>query len=473
MFHSIRLAGVALLLLLLTVKTIHAQTPTDTIGNTPVVIVTVLDSTHFLNGTPGFGGYDSGPWDLFWGPDNKLWYSNKRTIERWDPATGVIKVLHNRSNGYVLGLATHSDFFNQPYVYAAIDTGNYYASSSKIELWRFEYSFSGDSLFNPQLLLDWWHPGEHSGGRVIFGQDDKVYVSTAEYWAQADTLFNNSGKILRVNPDGTVPPDNPTPDYTFTRGHRNPQGLIQVPNGNIFSSEHGQVFGNDELNYIQAGGNYGWFIFDGNTCLNNIDTCNYYFSSMTFPVNTGTNPPSGIDYYSHAAIPEFNGIIEAVTGYNQGIIAYSLNASMDDVTAKNRYLYGLLPNGTISTQSPFGRIRDVCAAPDGSVYFIARDRNYPRIMKIFNPLFSGNDETPNSANRLMVFPNPFSGSVTVSTGQPGSEVQIMVRDAFGRRILNSKVSNGHVIFDTSNWQNGVYFIDSDDIRIPPQKLIKL
>lgn len=449
------------------------QVPTDTIGNTPVVITTVLDSTHFLNGTPSLGGYDSGPWDLYWGPDNHLWYSNKRSIEKWNPITGLKKTLFTGSNGYVLGIAAHSDFANQPYVYAAIDTGNYYAASSKIELWRFEYSFSGDTLFNPQLLLNWSHPGEHSGGRVVFGQDDKVYVSTAEYWAQNDTLFNNSGKILRINPDGSVPVDNPGMDYTYTKGHRNPQGLTQVPSGNIFSSEHGQIFGNDELNLIQAGGHYGWAIFDGNFCLNNVDTCNYYFPSLTFPLNTGNNPPSGIDYYSHAAIPEFNGIIEAVTGNNQGIIAYALNNSMDSVISKNRYLYALLPNGNISSVSPFGRIRDVCSAPDGSVYFIARDRNYPRIMKIFNPLFSSADDQAADHFSANAFPNPFTNTVTIHGSQSELSASIIIRDILGRVIAASSPVNGTVIFDTSNWQSGVYFIDSEDLSVRCQKLVKL
>lgn len=462
----------ALLLCLSVCPHATAQTPTDTIGNTPVVIATVLDSTHFMNGTMGFGGYDTGPWDLYWGPDNKLWYSNKRTIERFDPATGIKKVLYTDSSGYVLGISTHSDFLNYPFVYAAIDTGNYYAASNLIELWRFEYSFTGDSLMNPQLLLNWWHPGEHSGGRVVFGADNKVYVSTAEYWAQNDTLFNNSGKILRVNPDGTVPADNPGADYTYTRGHRNPQGLVQVPNGNIFSSEHGQMFGNDELNLILPGVYYGWIIFDGFNCINNVDTCNLYFPSVTFPVNTGSNPPSGIDYYNHPAIPEFNGIIEAVTGINQGIIAYALNAAMDSVVTKNRYLYALNPNGTISSQSPYGRIRDVCAAPDGSVYFIARDRNHPRIMRIFNPNFTGVGNDTVITSPISAFPNPVSGTLNIMLSDKSRTHRIVVRDTFGRVVAETSAEDGKAVFETWDWPGGVYFIDSDSRNPVKVKVVK-
>lgn len=251
-------------------------------------------------------------------------------------------------------------------------------------MYRFLYNFNLDTLTNPLPLLSWYHLAEHSGGRLIFGVDKKLYASTAEYFKADDSLFYNSGKILRLNFDGTVPADNPKADYTWTWGHRNPQGLTTTSKGKIFSSEFGH--NNDELNLIQKNFNYGWIIWDGSYCLQPQDTCDFYFPICKHPLDIGENPPSGIDYYQHDAIPELNGIIEAVPGSrgSQGIIAYGLNSTHDGVLSKNRYLI----SKNNSYLSSFQRIRDVCTAPNGEVYFIGFDRApNAAIFKIKNPDF--------------------------------------------------------------------------------------
>ncbi|MFM7824285.1 MAG: PQQ-dependent sugar dehydrogenase [Bacteroidota bacterium] len=446
-----------------------AQNVTDTIGNTPVVIHTVLDSTFFLNGNPNQFNFGSGPWGLLWGPDQKLWIANKRQINRYDPYTGTYDTVLTIPSGYIMDVATHGSFPNEPYVYASIDTGDYYASSAYTHLYRFTWNPLNQTLNAPLQLLGWSHGGEHSGGRVIFGQDGKLYVSTAEYYAPFDSLFNNSGKILRVNPDGTVPLDNPFQDYTFTRGHRNPQGLVQVPSGTIFSSEHGQMMGNDELNRIDAGGNYGWITFDAYQCIGNMDTCQFYFPYRKFPINNGAHPPSGIDYYGHPAIPEFNGLLMAVTGINQGIYALGLNVAMDSTINKNRYLYAPGANGLPSTSSKFGRIRDVCATPYGSVFFIARDRNYPRVMEIYNPVFSSLN-TSTQVDIPMVFPNPCTSGATVFIKQLKSvDLEFEVLDTMGKIIISGIGTNNQLQFDTKGLKSGVYFIRTSDLW--SQKLI--
>ncbi len=446
---------------------VNGQSTTDTIGGTPVVIHTILDSTHFLNGNSSQSNYGSGPWGLHWGPDQKLWIANKRQINRYDPVTGVYDTILTFGYGYIMDIATHGQFPSTPYVYATIDTGNYYAASTYIHLYRFTWNPSTNTLGAPQQLLGWSHGGEHSGGRVIFGQDGKLYVSTAEYNAYNDTLFNNSGKILRVNADGTVPVDNPFTDYTFTNGHRNPQGLVQLPNGVIFSSEHGQMMGNDELNRIEAGGNYGWILFDAYQCIGNPDTCQFYFPYRKFPINNGAHPPSGIDYYNHPAIPELNGILMAVTGNNQGIYALGLNAVMDSVVTKNRYLYLPLPGGGPSQQSKFGRIRDVCASPYGSVFFIARDRNYPRIMEIYNPLFATNPNIETSYNSGHIFPNPNFGQFQLITSKTIKPEPYQMMDSSGRMVAQGWLNeNGNTLIE-SNLEQGPYWIYSQQKVMGP------
>lgn len=104
----------------------------------------------------------------------------------------------------------------------------------------------------------------HDGGRLAYGPDYKLYVTVGDAYQLDDVqqIDKLSGKILRINPDGTVPNDNPFPNnYVYSYGHRNPQGLAWV-DGEMYSSEHGDS-ANDEINLILAGQNYGWPIIEG------------------------------------------------------------------------------------------------------------------------------------------------------------------------------------------------------------------
>ncbi|MEA2451906.1 MAG: hypothetical protein QOG04_616 [Actinomycetota bacterium] len=103
--------------------------------------------------------------------------------------------------------------------------------------------------------------GYHNGGQIEF-VNGKLFVSTGEDHtpAQAQSTTNRLGKILRYNPDGTIPNDNPfgATNPVWSYGHRNPFGLTHKPGtGKIYSSENGPSC-DDEMNYIRKGRNYGW-----------------------------------------------------------------------------------------------------------------------------------------------------------------------------------------------------------------------
>ncbi|MDP2950000.1 MAG: PQQ-dependent sugar dehydrogenase, partial [Chloroflexota bacterium] len=115
-----------------------------------------------------------------------------------------------------------------------------------------------------QVILDDLPVGPeccHNGGRIKFGPDGKLYVSIGDAQRQerAQDLGSLAGKILRLNPDGSIPADNPfagSPVYAL--GLRNPFGLAFHPlTGQLFASDNGPS-GFDELNVIRAGANYGW-----------------------------------------------------------------------------------------------------------------------------------------------------------------------------------------------------------------------
>ena len=104
----------------------------------------------------------------------------------------------------------------------------------------------------------------HHGGRLKIGPDGKLYITTGDATTPkvAQKLSSLNGKILRMNLDGTIPLDNPFPNsYVFSYGHRNPQGLAWIGK-TFYASEHGQS-AHDEINRIQAGGNFGWPVIQG------------------------------------------------------------------------------------------------------------------------------------------------------------------------------------------------------------------
>lgn len=104
----------------------------------------------------------------------------------------------------------------------------------------------------------------HDGGRMAIGPDERLYVTTGD--AQQRELAQDkgslAGKILRMTLDGKVPEDNPFPgSFVYSYGHRNPQGLVWNHEDIMFNTEHGpsgHPGGHDEINIIEAGGNYGW-----------------------------------------------------------------------------------------------------------------------------------------------------------------------------------------------------------------------
>ena len=104
--------------------------------------------------------------------------------------------------------------------------------------------------------------------RLTVGPDGKLYVTTGDATSPniAQDLRSLGGKILRINDDGTTPPDNPFQTRVYSYGHRNPQGLTWDDEGRLWETEHGRSgvqSGLDELNLIVSGGNYGWPEIEG------------------------------------------------------------------------------------------------------------------------------------------------------------------------------------------------------------------
>ncbi|MDS9467483.1 PQQ-dependent sugar dehydrogenase [Paracoccus sp. MBLB3053] len=171
-------------------------------------------------------------------------------------------ILNDRGGG-LLGLALRPDFAETGRVVLYHHTGTAERRSNRVV----EVELRDGTWHEIRVLLD-GIPGHplYNGGRVAFGPDGMLYITTGwtedrQFPQEPDSL---AGKILRLTPDGAIPADNPFPGSpVWSLGHRNPQGIAWDGSGQLFAAEHGQS-GHDEVNRIERRANYGWPVIEGN-----------------------------------------------------------------------------------------------------------------------------------------------------------------------------------------------------------------
>lgn len=154
--------------------------------------------------------------------------------------------------GGLLGLAVSPDYATDGLVYA------YYTADATNQIVRFRLGAAPGEV--EQVLGGLAAAAIHNGGRIAFGPDGMLYagVGDAADPSRSQNLASLNGKILRMMPDGSVPPDNPIPgSLVYSFGHRNVQGLAWDSAGRLWATEFGQNT-YDEVNLISPGANYGW-----------------------------------------------------------------------------------------------------------------------------------------------------------------------------------------------------------------------
>jgi quinoprotein glucose dehydrogenase len=228
----------------------------------------------------------------------------------------------------------------------------------------------------------------HYGSRAVFGDDGKLYVTSGDRQFKnfgpghvSQDVTNELGCVLRLNPDGSAPDDNPFADEPVARdtvysyGHRNPQGLTVHPEtGDLWESEHGERDG-DEINVIEGGANYGWPVAT-EACEYGTDTpvgvSHGERDGVTPPAyvwecGTGGFPPAGMTFCTGESFPDRRGDLFVGNLAAQYLGRFEVDGR--EVTEAEPLLGG---RGW--------RVRDVAEAPDdGYLYAIVDGGDAPLI----------------------------------------------------------------------------------------------
>jgi glucose/arabinose dehydrogenase len=316
----------------------------------------------------------SHPWGMAFLPDGRMLVTERPGRLRFladgklsEPLSGVPKVFAQGQGG-LLDVAIDPDFKSNRLVYLSYAEPGEGGASTAVARGKL-----GDKGLEDVEVIFRQEPkvggGNHFGSRLAFAPDGTLFITLGERFTftPAQDLSNDLGKIIRINPDGSIPKDNPFVGRKDARpeiwsyGHRNAQGAaINPKTGKLWESEFGPL-GGDELNIPEAGKDYGWPVvswgdnYDG-TKIPEPPTHPEFEDAIRHwnPVIS----PSGIAFYTGDAIPGWKDNLLIAGLSSMALVRLTLDG--EKVVGEER-----IPMGE--------RIRDVAQAPDGSVYLATDD----------------------------------------------------------------------------------------------------
>jgi glucose/arabinose dehydrogenase len=327
------------------------------------------------------------PWALAFLPDGRILVTERpgrlRIVDRTGrlsaPLSGVPKV-HAHGQGGLLDVAVDPKFADNRLIYLSYaEPGDDGTAGTAVARGRL-----GEAGLEGVQVIYRQHPkvegGGHYGSRLVFGRDGTLFVTQGDrmnHRERAQNLAEGIGKIVRINPDGSVPKDNPFVGRSGSRpeiwsyGHRNAQAAALHPEtGQLWTVEHG-ARGGDELNHPEAGKNYGWPIitygvdYSGatigeGTAKLGMEQPVYYWDPVI--------APSGMAFYTGDAFPGWKGSV--LIGSMQPGRLVRLTLKDGKVVSEERYL------GDLGE-----RIRDVQQGPDGLIYLVT-DEGDGRVLRV-------------------------------------------------------------------------------------------
>jgi glucose/arabinose dehydrogenase len=310
-------------------------------------------------------------WSMVWAPDGRMIFTERpgrvRVYEngklRPTPLFTVPDVEPAGESG-LMSVALHPQFASNHFLYLSYA---YNSGGTQVRVVRYRETPGG--LTDRQVIIEGIPAAQfHAGCRLRFGPDGKLYITTGDATKRelAQKLDSLAGKILRLNDDGTVPPDNPFVGKENARpeiwayGSRNSQGIDFQPGTNLlFETEHGPSGfdgpgGGDEVNIIERGKNYGWPVIHHRATQAGME-------SPLLEYTPACAPASGV-FYRGSALPAFKGNFFFGCLRGERIIRVTLDGRR--VVSQENLLEG-----------KYGRIRDIAEGPDGLIYFSTSNRD--------------------------------------------------------------------------------------------------
>ena len=321
------------------------------------------------------------PWSLAFLPNGdylitevsgRLLRINKQSLTK-QTISNVPKVYHAGQGG-LLDVMLDRDFADNQRVYLTFSHGSSKANATRL----IGATLKENALINIDILFTatpFKKRAYHYGGRMIQTPEGHIVLGVGDgsrYRDQAQQLDSHLGKIVRINPNGTVPHDNPWVEAEgalpeiWSMGHRNPQAIVLANDGTVYAHEHGPR-GGDEVNVIKPGNNYGWPVLTRGREYNGatISTLTEK-EGMQLPLVdwTPSIAPSGMTIYYGDEFPAWEGDLLAVSLKQKSVRRIDLDASGIKVRSDTR-----------AFPEVNQRLRDIRTGPDGAIYILTDGDN--------------------------------------------------------------------------------------------------
>lgn len=319
------------------------------------------------------------PWDVGFLPDGRMLVTERagrvRIYDSGIPGAalvGTVTIPGIRAEGEagLMGIAVDVDFAFNGHVYLCASRQYTGSGGWKNEVLRYTLASNGNWVDAAVILGGMAANTIHNGCALEMDRYGRLWVTMGDANNQATAQNRNSlnGKVLRINRDGSTPSDNPVIDgfrnAVFTMGHRNPQGLAFRPGTDqVYISEHGPepAHGDDEINLLEAGGNYGWPCFTGNgNAYNPIAGCQAAgaYKPPVWASGVPTLATSGMTFTSGSQWQDFNTHLWVSTLKESDVRRFALNGPGTGLAAAPGTHFDNL----------WGRLRAAVSGPGGQLY---------------------------------------------------------------------------------------------------------
>jgi aldose sugar dehydrogenase len=310
------------------------------------------------------------PWSIAFSSPSRMLVTERpgriRIVEngKLQPAPlATISDVESTGETGLMGLTLAPDYEKSRWLYISYA----YSDRGGIRVRVVRYHDDGAALSDRKVIIEGLPAAQfHAGCRLKFGPDGKLYITTGDATTGeiAQRMDSLGGKTLRLNPDGTIPPDNPFPrSPIFSLGHRNSQGLDWQPGTGLqFQTEHGPSGfdgpgGGDEVNIVEKGKNYGWPLVHHRASRDGMVSPLLEF--------TPAIAPSGASFVTGSKLPGLKGDFLFACLRGESLMRVRVDPADPRRVAGTEPLF----------LREYGRLREVVNGPDGAIYFTTSNRD--------------------------------------------------------------------------------------------------